>query len=199
MKVYQMGGTPTDYNYIIGIDPGVKTSGLCFTNKKKGTVSLVTIEDDIFTNVPFPELYVLCNGMVQQYLALIKQNFPRVKPENIAVITEYTWLQGAFSSGLMVLLSTLVNTLLYEGYGSVSMVSNKIAGYFLMTNKKLNQKLIDKWVEFYFPELLEQADSPHCIDALMFSVFLNYEWFLANFHQAERVRRPEYNIITLSE
>jgi len=200
MKVYHIQGVKSDKRplYSLTIDPGVATSGLCLLDNRSKEVKLHTIKDPVYTNVPFPELYVLCNGMVWLYKeALQKLVGEQVDYERLVVNCEYTFYQGTFSQGLMTVIALIINEFLTQGIQGITLIPPQVPQYFLRTTKKLRDAQIKAWVKSYTPMFEDQCDSPHVIDALMMSIFMHYPFYQKHFKID--CREPDFEIIRIGD
>lgn len=175
----------------LSIDPGVKSSGLCLLDLDNSTVVTKTIlNKEAYANVIFPHLYCLSLEMFDQYLLFIEENKVDIKKTTLNI--EYTFSQGSFSPGLNAQVATAITKFIDLGIQGIYFVPPRIPSFFLRTVERLDDHILNAWFVNYVPRI--KLDSPHSKDALMISIFCNYDFFFVNNLIDTRIRKPEYEL-----
>lgn len=194
MKVYRLECSDnidaTKLNSI-SIDPGISTSGFCFLNKKELNVHLETLYCKMNMNSSYPEILAYASDMTNKYIRIVqKQN---ILVSECELNIEYTFAHGIFSPGLFSQITYTICKFVELGIQRINFVPPKIPGYFIR-KQKIDDNFLKKWIEIYLPQYYLLVDSPHSIDALLISLFLNYDIYAKINNNILEIRKPEYEV-----
>lgn len=193
MKIYRLSLKNDLAKHSISIDPGVNSSGLCFLNFLTRELITQTYIEKNPTRTVYPIIFQSSGFMLNNYLSFVKEfNIDLTQTElNI----EYSFTQGSFSPGLLTEITHTIDTFIYLGINKVNFLPAKVTGHFLQCNSKISEKMIKAWFKEFLPNIA--TDSPHSRDALMLSMFMNFDYYLHMYPTLEDVRRPVIEFIDL--
>ena len=176
---YDKGDSSVVIKHTLAIDPGLKTSGFSLISWEQGSVISweAPAEARKVLGLPFPDVFQRVSERVDIYLDQIPEGLDL---SSFEVVVEYTYFGGEFSSGIHMLVSTLMRALDREVVvGRVTLVPAKIAQYFMRV-RSATDSMVKKYVREKFPKewFAGGKVGPHAADAMLFQAYNNYEWFV---------------------
>ena len=199
VSVYRYCNTEIASKYIVAIDTGLATSGLSILNKVTGENKLVTLFSSYQQSSNFVDLIVPVNNQCQNYLETIYKYVPEKEKEYISLVVEHPVYnpEFTFSIGLNMLASAFVNYVLSRGIKRLNLVPPVITQYFLQ-KKNITLTEIKTWLKYFMPLYNPKELTAHSIDALLLSLFTNYEYYEENKLINTGVKKPVYDVKELN-
>ena len=186
------GSKPVKTDYVVSVDPGVKTNGICVLDKASMTIDMEAFEEKgINANKIFlPFFFVFVKNQVQRFID------QKIKPLNgkVECVVEFAHMTGEFSLGM----SVVVDTWLYLLFSikkvvKVTLIPNRVPEFFL--KKKSVTPLETVWfARSALQSLVPEKDiAVHAYDALLYILYTQYNLLFTKL--STKVRKPEPIIV----
>lgn len=179
-------------NYVVSVDPGVKTNGICVLDKASMSLDMEAYEEPkINANKIFlPFFYAFVRKQVQRFIDT------KIKPlnGNVECVVEFAHMTGEFSLGMSVVVATWLYLLFnVKKVKKVTLIPNRVPEFFL--KKKSVTPIETVWfARNALQEFVPEKDiAVHAYDALLYILYTQYDLFQGRL--SINVRKPEPQIV----
>lgn len=189
------GSEPQQSDYVVGIDPGVKTNGISILDKSNMSIDMEAFEEKgINANRIFlPFFYVFVRNQVKRFID------KKVMPLNgtVECVIEFAHMTGEYSLGMAVVVNTWLNLLFaIKKVVKVTLIPNRVPEFFL--KKKSVTPMETVWfVRKAMARFVPERDiAVHAYDALIYILYTQYG--LLKDMLSDNVRVPEPLIVEVN-
>lgn len=189
------GSEPQQSDYVVGIDPGVKTNGISILDKSNMSIDMEAFEEKgINANRIFlPFFYVFVRNQVKRFID------KKVMPLNgtVECVIEFAHMTGEYSLGMAVVVNTWLNLLFaIKKVVKVTLIPNRVPEFFL--KKKSVTPMETVWfVRKAMSRFVPERDiAVHAYDALIYILYTQYG--LLKDMLSDNVRVPEPLIVEVN-
>lgn len=188
------GSKPVKTDYVVSVDPGVKTNGICVLDKASMTIDMEAFtEKGINANKIFlPFLFVFVRNQIQRFIDT------KVMPLDgkVECVIEFAHMTGEYSLGMSVVVGTWLHLLFaVKKVVKVTLIPNRVPEYFL--KKKSVSPMETVWfVREAMQSFVPEKDiAVHAYDALIYILYTQYN--LLKDRLSKKVREPVPDIVEI--